>query len=80
MENLEIRQIEKLQIDDSEIKFGDYFLEVGEYKFIHILIENDDDYIDSILPNGIEVIPLTKSDFDWNKEISEYKRIVNIIE
>jgi hypothetical protein len=30
------------------------------------------------LPNGIEVVPLTKSDFDWNKD-TEYRRIVNVL-
>jgi RNA recognition motif-containing protein len=29
--------IKRLDTDDSEIKFGDYFLEVGEYNFIYIL-------------------------------------------
>ena len=30
--------IKNLKTDDSEITFGDYFLEVGEYNFIHILL------------------------------------------
>jgi len=71
--------IKHLQTDDSEITFGDYFLEVGEYNFIHILIEDDGDYEDYTLPNGIEIVPLTKSDFDWNKKMSEYRRIVNVL-
>jgi len=70
--------IKRLDTDDSEITFGDYFLEVGEYNFIHILIEDDGDYEDYTLPNGIEVVPLTKSDFDWNSKITEYRRIVNV--
>ena len=71
--------IKRLQTDDSEITFGDYFLEVGEYNFIHILVENDDDYGDYQLSNGIEVVPFKKSDLEWNKEMSEYRRIVNIL-
>ena len=79
-ENLNISDvIKRLQTDDSEITFGDYFLEVGEYNFIHILIEDDGDYEDYKLPNGIEVVPLTMSDFDWNKKMSEYRRIVNVL-
>ena len=77
-ENLNISDvIKRLQTDDSEITFGDYFLEVGEYNFIHILVENDDD--DYQLPNGIEVVPLNKSDFEWNKKMSEYRRIVDVL-
>ena len=57
--------IKRLDTDDSEITFGDYFLEVGEYNFIHILIEDDSsDYEDYTLPNGIEVVPLNESDFE----------------
>lgn len=79
-ENLNISDvIKRLQTDDSEITFGDYFLEVGEYRFIHVLVENDDDYEDYKLPNGIEVVPFKKSDLDWNKEMSEYRRIVNVL-
>jgi len=79
-ENLNISDvIKRLDIDDSEITFGDYFLEVGEYNFIHILIEDDGDYEDYTLPNGIEVVPLTKSDFDWNSKNTEYRRIVNVL-
>lgn len=71
--------IKRLQTDDSEITFSDYFLEVGEYNFIHTLIEDDGDYEDYKLPNGIEVVPLTKSDFDWNKIDTQYRRIVNVL-
>ena len=79
-ENLNISDvIKRLQTDDSEITFGDFFLEVGEYNFIHILIEDDGDYEDYKLPNGIEVVPLTKSDFDWNKRDTQYRRIVNVL-
>lgn len=79
-ENLNISDfIKRLDTDDSEITFGDYFLDVGEYNFIHILIEDDGDYEDYTLPNGIEVVPLTKSDFDWNSKNTEYRRIVNVL-
>ena len=71
--------IKRLPTDDSEITFGDYFLEVDDYNFIHILVENDDSDEDYVLPNGIEVVPLTMSDFDWNKKMSEYRRIVNVL-
>lgn len=71
--------IKRLQTDDSEITFGDYFLEVGEWRFIHQLVEGDDDYEDYKLPNGIEVVPLNKSDFDWNKRDTQYRRIVNVL-
>jgi hypothetical protein len=71
--------IKRLDKDDSEIKFGDYFLEVGEYNFIHILIEDDGDYEDYTLPNGIEVVPLNKSDFEWNSKDTDYRRIVNVL-
>lgn len=71
--------IKRLQTDDSEITFGDYFMEVGEYNFIHVLIKDDDDYNDYELPNGIEVVPLTESDFEWNKKDTEYRRIVNVL-
>jgi hypothetical protein len=72
--------IEKLETDDSDIGFGDYFLEVGDYRFIHELIENDGNYDEYLLPNGYWIVPLTKSDFDWNKKYTEYKRIVNLID
>jgi len=79
-ENLNISDvIKRLDTDDSEITFGDYFLEVGDYNFIHILIEDDDDYGAYKLSNGIEVVPLKKSDFDWNSEDTEYRRIVNVL-
>jgi hypothetical protein len=71
--------IKRLDTDDSEITSGDYFLEVGEYNFIHILIENDDSDEDYVLPNGIKVIPLNKSDFEWNSKDANYRRIVNIL-
>ncbi len=71
--------IKRLQTDDSEIAFGDYFLEVGDYNFIHILIEDDGDYEDYQLPNGIKVVPLTKSDFEWNRRDTEYRRIINVL-
>ena len=47
--------IKRLETDDSEIKIGDYFLEVGEYNFIHILkdfSDGDEGYDDYKLPNG----------------------------
>ncbi len=79
-EKLNISDVIKcLETDNSEITFGDYFLEVGDYNFIHKLIEDDDDYEDYNLPNGIEVIPLTKSDFEWNKKRSKYRRIINVL-
>jgi len=79
-ENLNISDIiKRLHTDDSEITFGDYFLEVGDYNFIHILIEDDGDYEDYQLPNGIEVVPLTKSDFEWNRRDTEYRRIINVL-
>ena len=74
--------IKRLDTDDSEIKFGDYFLEVGEYNFIHILkdfSDGDEDYHDYKLPNGIEVIPFSISDLEWNKKMTEYRRIVNVL-
>jgi hypothetical protein len=79
-ENLNISDvIKRLDTDDSEITFGDYFLEVGDYNFIHILIEDDDDYEDYKLPNGIEVIPFSISDLEWNKKMTEYRRIVYVL-
>lgn len=82
-ENLNISDvIKRLETDDSEIKFGDYFLEVGEYNFIHILkdfSDGDEGYNDYELPNGIEVIPFSISDLEWNKKMTNYKRIVNVL-
>lgn len=69
--------IKHMETVDSEIKIGDYFLEVGQYNFIHILTECDDDYDDYKLPNGIEVIPLSISDLKWNEKITNYKKIIN---
>lgn len=74
--------IKRLETDESEIVFGDYFLEVGEYNFIHILkdfSDSDEGYGDYKLPNGIEVIPLSISDLEWNKKITDYKRIISVI-
>ena len=59
--------------DDEEITFGDYFVNVDENRFICKLIEDDGDYEDYKLPNGIEVVPFKKSDFvRWNN--TQFKR------
>lgn len=71
--------IKNLQTDDSEIIYGDYFLEVGEYRFIHKLVEDDDDYEDYKLPNGIEVVPFRKSDLEWNSRNTKYRKILNFL-
>lgn len=42
MKHLKTYIIKRLGTDDSEITLGDYFMEVGNYNFIHILIEDDD--------------------------------------
>lgn len=64
--------------DDNSIEAGDYFLDTEENRFIHLLVENDDDRGDFILPNGIEVITLNKRAFEWNRETVNYKRITNV--
>lgn len=71
--------IKRLQTDDSEITFGDYFLEVCEYRFIYQLVEDYDEYEDYKLPNGIEVVVLRKDDFDYNSKDVKYRRIVNVL-
>lgn len=74
--------IKYLETDDSKINFGDYFLEVGNYNYIHILkdfSDGDGGYDEYKLPNGIEVIPFSISDLEWNRKIYDYKRIVNVL-
>lgn len=68
--------IKYLKTDDSDISIGNYFLEENEYNYIHVLVNDDDNCDDYKLDNGIEVVPLTKSDFDWNKKIVNYKKIL----
>lgn len=70
--------IKRLHTDESEITFGDHFLEVGEYRFIHQMVENYHEYKDYKLSNGIEVVVMRKNDFDYNSQDTTYRRIVNI--
>mgnify|MGYP001017274042 FL=1 len=72
----ESNEIKYLKTDDSDISIGNYFLEENEYNYIHVLVNDDDNCDDYKLDNGIEVDPLTKSDFDWNKKIVNYKKIL----
>jgi len=65
----ESNEIKYLKTDDSDISIGNYFLEENEYNYIHVLVNDDDNCDDYKLDNGIEVVPLTKSDFDWNKKL-----------
>ncbi len=74
--NESLNLIKYLKTDDSDISVGDYFLEENEYNYIHILVDDSDDCDDYKLDNGIEVVPLNKSDFDWNKKIVNYKKIL----
>jgi len=59
-------------ISDDEIMDGDFFVDLSDNKYIHILSEDGIDH----LWNGIDIIVLNHSDFNWNKKMSNYKKIV----
>jgi hypothetical protein len=67
----------KFEISDEIIEYGDFFLDIKKdgstEPYIHQLI-NGYDYIF----NGIDVITLNKNEFDWNKKMIIYKKIINI--
>jgi hypothetical protein len=69
--------IKGLNTDDSDINLGDYFLEVGCYDYIHVLVDNFEDYQDYKLPNGVDVVPFFQSDLDSNRKICEYRKIIS---
>src|ERR1035437_5730740 len=69
-------------ICDDDIEEGDYFADIKKdgtpENFIHILMDDDidtdtNDYFDTAL--GVDVIPLTFSEYEWNKEGTTYKKI-----
>ena|ERR1019366_1047376 len=71
-------------ISDDDIEGGDFFVDMkdpihgGASEFIHVLIDDDDyegngDYFSKDL--GVDVIPMRKRDYEYNKEDATYKKI-----
>ena len=67
----------EFEVSDEKIEYGDFFVDIKPdgtvEKYIHQLV-NGHDYI----LNGINVVTLDKSEFEWNKEITIYKKIINL--
>lgn len=67
----------EFEVSDEKIEYGDFFVDIKTdgtvEKYIHQLV-NGHDYI----LNGINVVTLDKSEFEWNKEMIIYKKIINL--
>jgi len=70
----------KFTISDDEIKINDFFTDEGtSEEHIYQLLSEDNarDAGDYFLHNlDIEVITFNPSDYEWNKEMSNYKKII----
>lgn len=73
METIRISNI-IFTISDEEILDGDFFVDLSNIdgKYIHVLSEYGTDH----LWNGIDIVVLNKREFDWNKKMYNYKKIV----
>lgn len=67
----------EFEVSDEKIEYGDFFVDIKNdgtaESYIHQLI-NGHDYIF----NSVDVITLDKSEFEWNKNETTYKKIINI--
>ena len=67
----------EFEVSDEKIKHGDFFLDIKQdgtaEPYIHQLIGSRD-----YIFNGIDVITLNNSEFEWNKNETTYKKIINI--
>lgn len=68
----------KFEVSDEIIENGDFFVDIKQdgtaEPYIHQLIDDMQDY----KFNGIDVVTLNHSDFEYNKKEITYKKIMNI--
>jgi hypothetical protein len=67
----------EFETSDDEIEYGDFFVDIKSNgtvePYIHQLIGSRD-----YILNGIDVITLNRSEFEWNKDMANYKKIINL--